>query len=133
MCVCVCVCVHASHGECVCAGYVTTVLEDAKVYSEHAQKKEVDVSDVKLAVETRVDHSFTSPPPKEVRAVCFPLLSTPSRWKCAWFKALVHCFLVCGSPSSSVCQWLLVLLALCDSQLPVTTNMTMVPKHAQCW
>ena len=56
------VCVH------VCAGYVTTVLEDAKVYSEHAQKKEVDVSDVKLAVETRVDHSFTSPPPKEVRA-----------------------------------------------------------------
>ena len=47
---------------------MTNVLEDAKVYLKHAQKKEVDISDVNLAVETRVDHSFTSPPPKEVRA-----------------------------------------------------------------
>ena len=48
-------------------GYITSVLEDAKVYSEHAHKKEVDVSDVKLAVQNRMDHSFTTPPPRDVR------------------------------------------------------------------
>ena len=47
-------------------GYITNVLEDARVYSEHAQKKELDVSDVKLAVQTRMDHSFTTPPPRDV-------------------------------------------------------------------
>ena len=45
---------------------MTNVLEDAQVYSEHAQKKEIDVSDVKLAVQTRVDHSFATPPPRDV-------------------------------------------------------------------
>lgn len=48
------------------SGYITNVLEDARVYSEHAQKKELDVSDVKLAVQTRMDHSFTTPPPRDV-------------------------------------------------------------------
>ena len=48
-------------------GYITGVLEDARVYSEHAQKRELDVSDVKLAVQTRMDHSFTTPPPRDVR------------------------------------------------------------------
>ena len=47
---------------------MTGVLEDAQVYSGHAGKKELDVSDVKLAVQTRVDHSFTNPPPRDV---CF--------------------------------------------------------------
>ncbi len=50
------------------SGYITGVLEDARVYSAHAQKKEVDVSDVKLAIHHRMDHSFTSPPPREVCA-----------------------------------------------------------------
>ena len=45
---------------------MTGVLEDAQVYSGHAGKKELDVSDVKLAVQTRVDHSFTNPPPRDV-------------------------------------------------------------------
>lgn len=49
-----------------CTGYITGVLEDAQVYSGHAGKKELDVSDVRLAVQTRVDHSFTSPPPRDV-------------------------------------------------------------------
>lgn len=47
-------------------GYVTNVLDDARVYAEHAQKKELDISDVKLAVQTRMDHSFTTPPPRDV-------------------------------------------------------------------
>ena len=48
---------------------MTNILEDARVYSEHAQKKEIDISDVKLAVQTRMDHSFTAPPPREVSNV----------------------------------------------------------------
>lgn len=42
------------------------MLEDAKVYSDHAKKKEVDVTDVRLAIENKMDHSFTPPPPREV-------------------------------------------------------------------
>ena len=41
-------------------------MEDARVYSEHAQKKELDISDVKLAVQAKMDHSFTTPPPRDV-------------------------------------------------------------------
>ena len=48
----------------VFAGYV--VLEDAKVYPDHASKKELDESDVRLAIQTRMDYSFTSPPPRDV-------------------------------------------------------------------
>ena len=52
-----------------CIGYITSVLEDAQVYSEHAQKKELDVSDVRLAIQNKMDHSFTAPPPRDVRHV----------------------------------------------------------------
>lgn len=48
------------------AGYVTDVLEDAKVYCNHANKKSLDAEDIKLAVQCRMDHSFTSPPPRDV-------------------------------------------------------------------
>ena len=47
-------------------GYVVNVLEDAHAYSTHAGKKELDQSDIKLAIENRMDHSFTSPPPRDV-------------------------------------------------------------------
>ena len=50
-------------------GYITTVLEDAIVYSKHAGKKDVDADDVQLAIQSRLDHSYTNPPPREV--VCF--------------------------------------------------------------
>ncbi|KAL8606236.1 hypothetical protein ACOMHN_012868 [Nucella lapillus] len=46
--------------------YVTDVLEDAKVYAQHANKKTIDTDDTKLAVQCRTDHSFTNPPPKEL-------------------------------------------------------------------
>lgn len=48
------------------SGYVTDILEDAKVYSSHASKKNIDVEDVKLAVQCKLDHAFTNPPPREV-------------------------------------------------------------------
>ena len=47
-------------------GYVTDVLEDARVYCNHGNKKEIDADDIKLAVQIRMDNSFTSPPPRDV-------------------------------------------------------------------
>ncbi|GFO35864.1 transcription initiation factor tfiid subunit 9 [Plakobranchus ocellatus] len=46
--------------------YVTDVLDDAKVYSNHANRKTVDADDIKLAVQIKTDHSFTNPPPKDL-------------------------------------------------------------------
>ncbi|XP_043913389.1 transcription initiation factor TFIID subunit 9-like [Protopterus annectens] len=45
--------------------YVTTILEDAKIYSSHAKKANVDSDDVRLAIQCRTDQSFTSPPPRD--------------------------------------------------------------------
>ncbi|XP_003390025.1 PREDICTED: transcription initiation factor TFIID subunit 9B-like [Amphimedon queenslandica] len=45
--------------------YIVNVLEDAKLYSEYANKTEIDESDVRLAIQNRLDHSFTAPPPRE--------------------------------------------------------------------
>mmetsp|Transcript_2846 Transcript_2846/g.6975 ORF Transcript_2846/g.6975 Transcript_2846/m.6975 type:complete len:185 (-) Transcript_2846:303-857(-) len=45
--------------------YVVQVLKEANIYSEHAGKTELDVADVKLAIQSRVDTSFTQPPPRE--------------------------------------------------------------------
>lgn len=41
-------------------------MEDARVYCNHANKKEIDADDIKLAVQIRMDNSFTSPPPRDV-------------------------------------------------------------------
>uniref|UniRef100_A0A8C4QZN7 TATA-box binding protein associated factor 9 n=1 Tax=Eptatretus burgeri TaxID=7764 RepID=A0A8C4QZN7_EPTBU len=45
--------------------YVTGILDDARVYSNHAKKNNIDSDDVKLAVQCRMDHSFSSPPPRD--------------------------------------------------------------------
>lgn len=45
--------------------YVTNILEDSRVYSQHAKKKSIDIDDVKLSVQLQADQSFTSPPPRE--------------------------------------------------------------------
>lgn len=47
-------------------GYVTSILEDARVYATHANKKVIDVEDVQLAVNTQLDKNFTTPPPRDV-------------------------------------------------------------------
>ncbi|CAO3674349.1 unnamed protein product [Umbelopsis vinacea] len=41
------------------------VFQDALVYAEHAGRQDIDVADVQLAVQGRVSHSFTAPPPRE--------------------------------------------------------------------
>jgi transcription initiation factor TFIID subunit 9B len=46
--------------------YVWSVLDDARVYSDHADKAAIDVDDVKLAILSRVDTSFTQPPSRDV-------------------------------------------------------------------
>ena len=85
-----------------CAGYITGVLEDAQVYSGHAGKKELDVSDVRLAVQTRVDHSFTTPPPRDVRALHFLSVSTLCLNVCTEIYTLVECVHILLSPGPSV-------------------------------
>ncbi|KAK4744877.1 hypothetical protein SAY87_011189 [Trapa incisa] len=46
--------------------YVVDVLTDAQVYSEHAGKSTIDCDDVKLAIQSKVNFSFSQPPPREV-------------------------------------------------------------------
>ncbi|CEG70512.1 Putative Transcription initiation factor TFIID subunit 9B [Rhizopus microsporus] len=45
--------------------YTTDVLQDALVYAEHANKMDIELEDIQLAIQGRVNHSFTTPPPKE--------------------------------------------------------------------
>ncbi|XP_037075809.1 transcription initiation factor TFIID subunit 9-like [Pollicipes pollicipes] len=48
--------------------YVTNVLEDARVYCSHAKKKNIDLEDVKLAVQMQLDQNYTTPPPRDLLA-----------------------------------------------------------------
>eukprot|EP00762_Andalucia_godoyi_P007936 ANDGO_01222.mRNA.1 Transcription initiation factor TFIID subunit 9 len=42
--------------------YVSEVLYDARTYMQHANRKDLVLSDVKLAIEAKVNHSFSSAP-----------------------------------------------------------------------
>jgi len=46
--------------------YISTILEDAKIFSSHARKTAVDLDDVKLAVQMYTDHNLTNPPPRDL-------------------------------------------------------------------
>jgi len=46
--------------------YTTEVLHDALLYSEHAGRPELELEDVRLAIQNKVGFSFTQPPPREV-------------------------------------------------------------------
>lgn len=48
-------------------GYVLDVLADAQIYAEHANHSSITLPDVRMAIESRVGHSFTTPPNREVR------------------------------------------------------------------
>ncbi|KAG2174499.1 hypothetical protein INT44_006762 [Umbelopsis vinacea] len=45
--------------------YTSDVFQDSLVYAEHAARQDIDLADVQLAVQGRVSHSFTAPPPRE--------------------------------------------------------------------
>jgi Transcription initiation factor TFIID, subunit TAF9 (also component of histone acetyltransferase SAGA) len=49
--------------------YTTTILEDSRVYANHAKKKTVDVEDIKLAITNQLSGSFAKPPPREVSEI----------------------------------------------------------------
>ncbi|CAN6294757.1 unnamed protein product [Urochloa humidicola] len=46
--------------------YVGDVLGDAQVYADHAGKAQIDADDVRLAIQAKVNFSFSQPPPREV-------------------------------------------------------------------
>ncbi|GAB0093071.1 Transcription initiation factor TFIID subunit 9 [Sergentomyia squamirostris] len=46
--------------------YVTCILDDAKIYANHAKKKFIDPEDVKIASQMMLDKTFTTPPPRDV-------------------------------------------------------------------
>ena len=41
--------------------YVTEILQEAKIFKEYAGKKQIDVNDVKLAINSKSYNSFTRP------------------------------------------------------------------------
>lgn len=46
--------------------YVTSILQEAQVFSSYAKKDSIDVGDVQLAINMQTDKTVTSPPPKEL-------------------------------------------------------------------
>ncbi|XP_062211503.1 transcription initiation factor TFIID subunit 9-like [Phragmites australis] len=46
--------------------YVADVLGDAQVYADHAGKAQIDADDVRIAIQAKVNFSFSQPPPREV-------------------------------------------------------------------
>lgn len=61
--------------------YTYDVLSDALVYADHANSRQagtnLSLDDVNLAIQSRVNYSFTKPPEKDVRiAIPTPLLSS---------------------------------------------------------
>ncbi|XP_014475841.1 PREDICTED: transcription initiation factor TFIID subunit 9 isoform X2 [Dinoponera quadriceps] len=46
--------------------YVTCILDDSRVYANHAKKKFIDLDDVRLAVKMQLERTFTNPPPRDV-------------------------------------------------------------------
>mmetsp|Transcript_2993 Transcript_2993/g.10795 ORF Transcript_2993/g.10795 Transcript_2993/m.10795 type:complete len:145 (-) Transcript_2993:93-527(-) len=47
--------------------YTSDILEEAQVYAEHAGRPDIQFEDIKLAIQCRVNFSFTQPPPREVQ------------------------------------------------------------------
>ena len=60
--------------------YVVDILTDSQVYAEHAGKSAIDSDDVKLAIQSKVNFSFSQPPPREVTNPCSPLQKLLSRY-----------------------------------------------------
>ncbi|OAY76758.1 Transcription initiation factor TFIID subunit 9 [Ananas comosus] len=46
--------------------YVVEVLSDAQLYADHAAKPAIDPDDVRLAIQSKVNFSFSQPPPREL-------------------------------------------------------------------
>ncbi|EGF79699.1 hypothetical protein BATDEDRAFT_7075, partial [Batrachochytrium dendrobatidis JAM81] len=66
--------------------YVQDVLQDSQVFADHAGHKDLEVDDIRLAIESRVAHSFTGPPSRETmmelaeKKNCIPLPLIPEKF-----------------------------------------------------
>lgn len=87
-------------------GYTHDVLQDALVYSDHAASRtgmasNISLDDVQLAIQARVNHEFTGPPPKEVSLPppLFFLSAVPS---CMLTQAALQMLLSLASTVNSV-------------------------------
>ena len=61
--------IHTKHQlTLIVIGYFGDVFNDATTYMEHSGRPELDLEDIRLAIQSRVNYSFTEPPPVEV---CF--------------------------------------------------------------
>ena len=45
--------------------YITETLDDAKAFATHAGRTNITLEDTKLAIHSQLDHSYTSPPPRD--------------------------------------------------------------------
>lgn len=45
--------------------YVSEILQDSQTFSEHKEKTEIEVEDIKLAIQCKLNYSFTEPPSVE--------------------------------------------------------------------
>lgn len=48
------------------SGHTTVTLDDARVFANHAKKKNIDVDDVKLAIQMHAQKMSSSGPPRDV-------------------------------------------------------------------
>eukprot|EP00301_Raphidiophrys_heterophryoidea_P002129 c10997_g1_i1.p1 GENE.c10997_g1_i1~~c10997_g1_i1.p1 ORF type:complete len:105 (+),score=12.31 c10997_g1_i1:102-416(+) len=46
--------------------YVTDILTDAVSYSDHAGRESVNADDIRIAVDAKLNHTFTHPPSRDV-------------------------------------------------------------------
>lgn len=46
--------------------YTVNVLKDAQVFQAHREGAKIDMEDLRLAIQSRVNNSFTQPPPREL-------------------------------------------------------------------
>ncbi|KAI8923335.1 transcription initiation factor IID, 31kD subunit-domain-containing protein [Entophlyctis helioformis] len=46
--------------------HILDLLQDAQMFADHAGHKDLEVTDVRLAIESRASHAFSGPPSREV-------------------------------------------------------------------
>ncbi len=47
-------------------GYILDIVSDAQLFAEHAERSDITVADVRLAIEGKLTNSFTYPPSRDV-------------------------------------------------------------------
>lgn len=70
--------------------YIADVLGDAQSYSEHCGKASIDSDDVKLAIQSKINFSFSQPPPREVTFLFIPQCSNFSIHQLL-YSILINC------------------------------------------